>query len=128
MLCFTRLIRLLLGESAIADEKNECAKELVVLGIQALCALCRLALKNLFSDGAFQVKPSLSGISFTLSQEKALKYTASIEAALESNKLNAGDAGKLAGRLSWSTQHLFFRVGRAMLRAIFDQKRSRCVV
>ncbi len=119
MLCFTRLIRLLLGESAIADEKNECAKELVVLGIQALCALCRLALKNLFSDGAFQVKPSLSGISFTLSQEKA---------GLESNKLNAGDAGKLAGRLSWSTQHLFFRVGRAMLRAIFDQKRSRCVV
>ena len=125
MLCFTRLIRLLLGESAIAAEKNECGKELVVLGILVRrvvavkscaesCALC------------FEVAPSNKGISFTLSDEKASKYTATIEAALASGRLSAGDAGKLAGRLSWSTQHLFFRVGRAMLRAIFDQKRSRC--
>ena len=38
--------------------------------------------------------------------------------------LESGEAQKLAGRLSWSTQHLFHKLGRAMLRPIFDQKKN----
>ena len=34
------------------------------------------------------------------------------------------DAGKLAGRLSWATQFLFRKLGRAMLRPIFDRAYS----
>jgi hypothetical protein len=39
-------------------------------------------------------------------------------------KLYSGDSQKLSGRLSWATQFLFFRVGRAMIRPIYDQKKS----
>ena len=34
MSCFVRLVRALLGESAIADEKCECGPSLVILGVE----------------------------------------------------------------------------------------------
>lgn len=39
-------------------------------------------------------------------------------------RLYAGEAQKLAGRLSWTTQFLFHELGRAMIRPIFDRKCS----
>ena len=39
-------------------------------------------------------------------------------------QLDAGEAQKLAGRLSWATQLLFHKLGRAMIRPLFDQKRT----
>ena len=46
----------------------------------------------------------------------------SINVALNTETLAAGDASKLAGQLSWSCTSLFKRMGRAMLRPIFDQQ------
>ena len=50
-----------------------------------------------------------------------------INEALRTGILTSGDAQKLAGRLNWTVQHLFNRLGRAMLRPIFRQKFSRSV-
>ncbi len=44
-----------------------------------------------------------------------------IDAALSQGRLSPGDASKLAHRLSWGGTHLFKRLGRAMLRPLFDQ-------
>lgn len=45
--------------------------------------------------------------------------------AIVSRSLVAGAAQKLSGRLAWATQYVFHRLGRAMIRPIFDQKFSR---
>ena len=44
-----------------------------------------------------------------------------MRSALETGYLNAGSASKLAGRLNFATQHLFRRLGRAMIRPIYAQ-------
>ena len=44
---------------------------------------------------------------------------------LAAGKLTAGDASKTAGILSWAGAHMFRRLGRAMLRPIFDQTTRR---
>ena len=38
MCCFVDLVRTLLGESAVADDKCECGHSLVVLGVEVLMA------------------------------------------------------------------------------------------
>lgn len=58
-------------------------------------------------------------------QRKVVKWVSAIEAALADNRLAPGAASKLAGRLSWGSSHLFRRLGRAMLRPIFDQQTRR---
>lgn len=45
--------------------------------------------------------------------------------ALSEGRLSPGKASKLAGKLSWGACALFHRVGRAMLRPLFDQKSRR---
>ena len=61
--------------------------------------------------------------------QKCLKV---IEEALKSGVLHSGCAQKLAGRLNWAGQYLFHRLGRAMLRPIFDRKYAKsafsCIV
>ena len=44
---------------------------------------------------------------------------------MNTDSLAAGDASKLAGKLSWGCASLFHRMGRAMLRPIFDQQTRR---
>ena len=105
MYCLARLVRVLLGTTAIADRKLEFGASLVVLGIT--------------------VAPSTNGFKMAPAVEKAQKCSRMIETALRIRKLSSGDAEKLAGRLSWATQYMFHRLGRAMLRPIFDQKYSR---
>jgi hypothetical protein len=49
-----------------------------------------------------------------------------IEAALApGGSLAAGCASKLAGRLQWACQFMFYRLGRAMIRPIYSQCQSR---
>ena len=106
--CFARLVRLLLGPSSIADRKLEYGATLVVLGVQ--------------------VSPLEAGFRMLPAKAKALKCQRTIEAALASGVLRVGCAEKLAGRLSWATQFIFHRLGRAMIRPIFDQCHTRAGV
>ena len=100
--CFVRLTRLLLGSGAIADSKVAFGSTLVLLGVQ--------------------IKTGRKGYQCKPSGDKVIKWLACICAALEEDCLTPGQASKLAGRLSWSCQHLFNRLGRAMLRPLFRQK------
>jgi len=56
------------------------------------------------------------------SADKVAKWSVCICTALDTNVLSPGQASKLAGRLSWSCQHLFHKLGRAMLVPLFRQK------
>ena len=88
-----------------------------------------------------QVNPSLDGVVFRLCEDKTKKWLAIICDAIESRQLDSGMSQKLSGKLMWcapplfiarhdccsllmvrATQHLFYRVGRAMIKAIFAQK------
>ena len=119
-----RLVRVLLGESSIADRKLDFGASLTVLGIV--------------------VEPAVSGIRFLLCAEKARKYRDVIENALWTGYLSsgmssflfkvawydfefgpfAGESVKLAGRLMFATQHLFNKVGRALIKPVYAQKLS----
>ena len=105
MQCLARLVRAVLGEDAIENKKLDHGSSLVVLGAEIR-----------FKYEHFSCRPAPNTVA------KCMKV---IQQALSSNVLLAGDAQKLAGRLNWSTQHLFKRLGRAMLRPIYDQKFSR---
>ena len=98
MQCLARLVRLLLGATAIADRKLECGASLVVLGVQ--------------------ITLSPQGAAMMPDKAKVEKCFATIELALTTLTLTAGCAQKLAGRLSWATQFMFFKLGRAMIRPI----------
>ena len=93
------------GDTAIADRKLEHGS-LLVLGMV--------------------VSPKVDGVRFVLGEDKAAKYGAVIREALETGCLSGGASIKLAGKLMWATQHLFNRVGRAVIKPLFAHKRSRC--
>ena len=99
------MVKALLGATALAARKMEFGLPLVVLGVSISC-----------DKNGFECRPSW---------QKMAKCIAAIESALETGMLQAGAAAKLVGRLLWATQYLFHRIGRAMLRPLFDQKRSR---
>jgi len=105
MHCFARFTRVLLGPDAIEERKLEQGMELVVLGTQ--------------------IQLSWQGHICKPAEKTVNKCLIVIEAALASGILLSGVAQKLAGRLSWSTQRLFHRLGRAMLRPIYMQKFNR---
>ena len=105
MLCFARLVRVVLGADAIENKKLDHGMSLVVLGAEIS-----------FKQEYFSCRPAPNTVA------KCLKV---IRDSLSSGSLLAGDAQKLAGRLNWSTQHLFKRLGRAMLRPIYQQKFTR---
>eukprot|EP00973_Karenia_brevis_P089916 12400052-Karenia_brevis.AAC.1 len=99
--CFVRLVKVLLGKGAIAPRKVDYGTTLCILGVELR-----------FSDKGFTTKPA---------PHKVVKWIRDIESALRKRSLSSGQASKLAGRLMWGASHLFRRLGRAMLRAIFDQ-------
>ena len=103
--CFVRVVRTLLGAAALADRKVECGLSLTALGVAISLHQC-----------GYECRPS---------RAKMNKCIAVMVQALCTGMLSAGAASKLAGRLLWATQHLFHRLGRAMLRPIFKQKSSR---
>ena len=104
MSCVARVVRAILGPSAIADAKLECAASLVVLGIQ--------------------VDLSSAGMRCVPSADKVAKWRAALRKARATGVLAPGQASKLAGGLSWGASHMFHRLGRAMLRPLFKQSHS----
>ena len=129
MRCFARLVRLLLGPhcfhasvqvtlwapylllaggSSISEGKLKWGKELVLLGMS--------------------VQPSQEGVQFILCEDKSHKYRETISTALHTGYLSSGESVKLGGRLMFSTQHLFHKVGRAIIKPIYAQKSSRRAV
>ena len=57
MCCFVDLVRTLLGESAVADDKCECGHSLVVLGVEVLMA-----------DNGYAFRPAKDKVSDFVSQ------------------------------------------------------------
>ena len=104
MYCVARMLRLMLGEAAVEDSKLEYGQTLVVLGVRCLLAEARLYLLP--------------------AREKAAKCLFTIRTALAEGLLRGGCAQKLAGRLSWAQTYMFHKLGRAMMRPIFDQRWS----
>eukprot|EP00969_Alexandrium_andersonii_P043904 1925114-Alexandrium_andersonii.AAC.1 len=102
MRCVARVIRAILGSSAIADRKLEHGVPLVILGLRVEAA-----------DGGIRVSPDA---------DKVTKWCGVIEEALRTGALPSGAAAKLAGKLNFAAQHTFYRVGRAMIRPIYDQQ------
>ena len=103
--CFARLVRALLGLSAIANSKLEHGSRWVIRGI-------------LFAFSA-------EGIHCQPSEDKILKWSGAIRGALAAGRLEPGAASKLAGALSWACTFLFRRCGRAFIRPIFAQQHGR---
>ena len=68
---------------------------------------------------------SARGYKCKPSADKASRWKETIQACLAVERLWPGEASKLAGRLAWAGSHLFNRLGRAMLRPLFDQKSRR---
>ena len=99
--CFARLVRALLGPSAMQDRKMAWGPSIVILGLRVWS-----------SASGFHVKPD---------DDKVKQWIAVIDGALRSGALTAGEASKMAGRLSWACCHVFERAGRSMVRPLFDQ-------
>ena len=59
------------------------------------------------------------------SLRQVCRWLVLIECALETLHLAPGMASKLAGKLSWGCSQLFCRIGRAMLRPLYDQRTRR---
>ena len=102
---FLKLVRCLLGSTAISERKLEHGNPLTILGVEA----------TLRHEGA----------SFRPNDEKALKWIDKIWDVMCKDCLHSGEASKLAGALQWATQNTFRRLGRAMLRPLFKQIRRR---
>ena len=105
MWSFARLVRAVLGESAIAETKLEVGPAVTVLGIVFSC--------------------EATGVALWPSPDKLAKWRAKCADALASGTLTAGDASKLAGALSWANQCVWHRMGRCMLRPLFAQQYGR---
>ena len=101
MNCLARLIRVLLGPKSVAESKLDYGATLVILGVEVAV-----------HEHGFTCRPAPG---------KVQKWILESSHALKANKLTAGHASKLAGKLSWGCSHMFIRVGRAVLRSLFDQ-------
>ena len=102
--CMARMIDAIVGCGAAAPKKLLWGLDPCVLGIDFA-----------LSDRGFQCRPA---------KEKVRSWMQSIDRALSTGRLTAGEASKLSGKLSWGCSSMFNRLGRAMLRPLFDQKRS----
>lgn len=119
---FVRLVRAVLGPTSISDNKVECGMALVILGIMVY--RCHVFSVTCIMLSNVQVRSSELEVVFTICPKKRAKWLLQIQHALEADRLDAGSASKLAGRLNFATQRLFRRLGRAMVRPIYAQTSS----
>ena len=103
--CVVRLIKFILGESSVAAHK-------VAHG---------LPMEELL--GA-TIDADEHGASFCPNERKVDKWCGEIRSILLKKHLPSGAGKKLAGKLSWSAQIVFCRLGRAMLRPLYNIKRG----
>ncbi len=68
---------------------------------------------------------SKRGLKCKPAKRKVRKWVRIMEEALRQKRMCPGVASKMAGRLSWAASKLFKRLGRAMLRPLYDQKSRR---
>ena len=78
---FARLVRMLLGETAISESKLAAGSSLVILGVL--------------------VRPMKEGVFFSLCKEKTMKWLEVLRKAADTRKLDVGEAQKLSGKLMW---------------------------
>ena len=102
MACFARLVRAVLGDDAISSDKIAYGNPLPILGLCIGIQGAQLEVK--------------------LTDEKASKWVLLIENLLVANCMSKREADRLAGRLSFASQNLFYKLGRAMLRPLFAHK------
>ena len=102
---FVRLVRVLMGQDAVADTKVAWGRELTVLGLH--------------------IQLTEKGIRTYPEQAKVSKWIQCIEKVLAAGKLAPGLASKISGKLAWGGSHLFARLGRAALRPLYDQRTRR---
>jgi hypothetical protein len=99
---FYRLVECLLGPGSCAKDKLMYGNPLTVLGVDI--TLTRL--------GAL-MKPSA---------DKVVKWVCRIQQCIQKGLMTSGEASKLAGALQWASQHMFKRLGRAMIRPIIRHR------
>ena len=99
-MCSRVLSARLMGESAVSAKKLVFGNLLTVLGIEVW-----------FGRSGARFKPDLL---------KVEKRVAKIESFLAAGIMFPGEASKLGGALQWASQWTFRRLGRAMLRPIFQ--------
>ena len=103
-----RLVRVVLGSSAVANRKLETGNPLVLLGVL--------------------VETNLVGATYVPPPEKLSEWILLIKYYLQLGILGSGEASKLAGRLNWASQEIFDKLGRALLVPIYAHMRSRSSV
>ena len=101
---FARLVRSLLGCTAISQTKLEFGLPLPILGLS--------------------VTVDAAGMSCIPLAKKIHKWLSIIDETLATRKMTPAAAGKLAGALCWAATHMFHRLGRAMLRAFFTHSKG----
>ena len=99
--CFARLVRAILGQTAIAAKKLEVGKELVVLGIK--------------------VAPVSQGIKMSLEKSKSESWVEELQ-PYKYIGMPAGVAAQFAGRFNFASGPTFRRMGRAMVRPFYAQQ------
>ena len=104
MMCLARLVRAIFGDGAVAKHKLDFGQSLVALGVL--------------------ITPKEYSFRCELAPAKAAKCVDTIVKALTSCEMYPGTARKLSGRLSWASQFMFRRLGRAMLRPLFQRAHS----
>jgi hypothetical protein len=85
--CMARLIRVLLGPTAVADQKLAFGARLDVLGVD--------------------IKMSKRGYKCCPTKRKVRKWLKTLQQAVDEGRLAPGEASKLAGRLSWGSSQMF---------------------
>ena len=99
---FAKLITAVLGSTAISKHKLKWGNPLTILGLTL----------TLRSDDIMRAPD----------RKKADKWAGVLKNVLHDKVMAPGDASKMAGRLSFASQHMFLKLGRAMLRPFFAQQ------
>jgi hypothetical protein len=98
------VITAVLGVGAIAGHKSDLGSEVIVLGITVIL--------------------SRQAITFRLPQDKKERWLRSIHYALSTARLTTGAAATLGGRLGFMAQSCFRRIGRAMIRPVYERQHA----
>ena len=102
MACFNRLVVALMGVGSIAPDKLSCGNPIDLLGLTVS-----------IRDGHIVVCPN---------EQKLQRWLGDVSLALSTRRLKRQQAEKLAGRLSFTAQNAFHKLGRAMLRPLYQQQ------
>jgi hypothetical protein len=100
--CMTRVVRAILGQDSLSEDKLAVSRKEVVLGVEA----------ELTDDE----------VTYRIPTVKRTKWGADIAEALRCKKLRPDRAGVLGGRLGFACQSIFSKLGRAMVRPVYDRQ------